>query len=47
MYSINNFEIPDTWKNNFDINYKMIHNKYNKNETVKDAICRVFKFYYI
>jgi len=45
MYSINNFEIPDTWKNNFHIYLnKMIHNKYNKDETVKDAIYRVFKF---
>lgn len=45
MYSINNFEIPDTWKNNFHINLnKMIHNKYNKDETAKDAIYRVFKF---
>jgi len=45
MFSVNNYVIPDTWKKNFDLdlNY-MFHNKYNKDENVKDAIFRVFKF---
>ena len=45
MFSVNNYVIPDTWEKNFnlDLNY-MFHNKYNKDETVKDAIYRVYKF---
>lgn len=45
MYSINNYIIPEIWKKNFNINMlNMIHNNYDKNETIGDCVYRVYKF---
>ena len=45
MFSVNNYEIPDTWKKNFNLDlHYMFHNKYDKDESVQDAIFRVFRF---
>ena len=45
MYSINNFEITDIWKKNFNLELnKMIYNKYSIDESITDVILRVFRF---
>ena len=46
MYSVNNYEVSDIWKKNFNLemNY-MFHNKYNKDESVRDAILGYLDFY--
>ena len=45
MYSINNFIIPNKWKQHFNINCNnMIKNTYNITETLNDTILRVHLF---
>ena len=46
MYSKNNYKIYDSWKQNYNLEYNMLKDSYNVNDSENDCILRVSVFLY-